>query len=281
MIYDAPVFRPLGDRYLGVEFGDEANLLLNFRVLALAAALAEDPIEGVIEVIPSLRELGLVFDWERTSHARLEAAIRPLLPRTSRPAKLPSRLVRLPVWYDDPWSAEVARRFNVEKNIDFIARHNNMTVEDVVRVHTSSDYWVVCVGFTPGCYFSRVLDPANWLTAPKYKTPRSYTPARMLALAGFSTGAYPVASPGGYQLLGRLAVNIYEPVPRNKAFPEDGVLLKAGDRLRYQAVGPLEYDEIWDAVQRGTYDYDIREEVFDVTAYLKTYGSAGTASADR
>jgi KipI family sensor histidine kinase inhibitor len=273
MIYDDPLFRALGDRYLGIEFGDEANLLLNFRVLALADALAQDPIEGVIEIIPSLRELGLVFDWERTSHAKLEAAIRPLLDQTRQPASLPSRLVRLPVWYDDPWGAEVARRFEVEKNIDFIARTNDMTIEDVVRIHTSSDYWVVCVGFTPGCFFSRVLDPAKWLTAPKYKTPRSYTPARMLALAGFSTGAYPVASPGGYQLLGRLAVNIYEPVPRNSAFPEDGVLLRAGDRLRFHSVNALEYDEIWDAVQRGTYDYDITEEVFDVTGYLNEFGA--------
>lgn len=280
MIYDEPVFRPLGDRYLGVEFGDEANLALNFRVLALAEALAHDPIDGIIEIIPSLRELGLVFDWERTSHAKLEAAIRPLLSRSMEPATLPSRFVRLPVWYDDPWGAEVARRFNVEKNIDFIARSNNVTAEDVVRIHTSSDYWVVCVGFTPGCFFSRVLDPSKWLTAPKYKTPRSYTPARMLALAGFSTGAYPVASPGGYQLLGRLAVNIYEAMPRNRAFPEDGVLLQAGDRLRFYAVNALEYDDIWDAVQRGVYDYDIREEVFDVAAYLKAYGAAPIAATD-
>lgn len=275
MIYDEPMFRPLGDRYLGVEFGDEANLLLNFRVLALKEALEAEAIPGVIEVIPSLRELGLVFDGETTSHARLEAALRPLLPRIKDPTTLKSRYVRLPVWYDDPWSAEMARRYNVEKNIDFIGRCNNLTVEQVIETHTASDYWVVCVGFTPGCYFSRVLDPAKWITAPKYKTPRSYTPARCLALAGFSTGPYPVASPGGYQLLGRLAVNLYEPVPRNRGFPDDGVLIKAGDRLRYYSVSPLEYDEIWDAVQRGAYDYQITDDVFDVAGYLATLGRPG------
>lgn len=272
MIYEEPIFRPLGDRYLSVEFGDEANLLLNFRVLALQEALEAEAIEGVIEIIPSLRELGLVFDYERTSHARLEAALRPLLPRIKDPTTLKSRLVRLPVWYDDPWSAETARRFNVEKNIDFVARCNGMTVEQVIATHTASDYWVVCVGFTPGCYFSRVLDPSKWITAPKYKTPRSDTPARALALAGFSTGAYPVASPGGYQLVGRLAVNIYEPEPRNEGFPEDGVLLRAGDRLRYYSVSPLEYDAIWDAVQRGRYVYEIEDGTFDVVAYLKAFG---------
>jgi len=90
----------------------------------------------------------------------------------------------------------------------------------------------------------------------------------MLALAGFSTGAYPVASPGGYQLLGRLAVNIYEPIPRNAAFPEDGVLLRAGDRIRYFPVDALEYDEIWSAVEAGEYAYDIVEEEFGVVDYL-------------
>lgn len=272
MIYDEPIFRPLGDRYLGVEFGDEANLLLNFRVLALKEALEAEAIPGVIEVIPSLRELGLVFDYEQTSHARLEAALRPLLPRIKDPVTLKSRHVRLPVWYDDPWSAEIARRCNVEKNIDFVAHTNKLTIEQVIETHTASDYWVVCVGFTPGCYFSRVLDPAKWITAPKYKVPRSYTPARCLALAGFSTGPYPVASPGGYQLIGRLAVNLYEPTPRNKGFPDDGVLIRAGDRLRYYSVSPLEYDEIWDAVQRGRYDYQIEEDVFDVAGYLKQFG---------
>jgi len=281
MIHDEPVFRPLGDRYLAVEFGDEANLSLNFRVLALQEALRAEAIDGVMELIPSLRELGIVMDTERTSHQRLTEAIRPLLPQVKDPATLPSRYVRMPVWYDDPWSAEIARRYNVEKNIDFVARINNLTVEQVIATHTASDYWVVCVGFTPGCYFSRVLDPSKWITAPKYKVPRSYTPARTLALAGFSTGPYPVASPGGYQLIGRLAINLYEPLPRNKGFPEDGVLLKAGDRLRYYSVSPLEYDEIWDSVQRGAYDYDIREDVFDVAAYVAKFGAPPNSPDER
>ena len=274
MIHDEPVFRPLGDRYLAVEFGDEANLLLNFRVMALQQALEAEAIDGILELIPSLRELGIVFDIERTTHRRLEEAIKPLLPHVRDPKTLRSRHVRLPVWYDDPWSAETARRFKVEKNIDFVARINNMTIEQVIETHTASDHWVVCVGFTPGCYASRVLDPSKGITAPKYKVPRSFSPARAIAVAGFLTGPYPVASPGGYQLIGRLAVNLYEPIPRNKDFPEDGVLLRTGDRLRYVSVSPLEYDDIWDSVQRGTYDYGFRDEVFDVTGYLGTLGTA-------
>ena len=99
----------------------------------------------------------------------------------------------------------------------------------------------------------------------------------MLALAGFSTGAYPVASPGGYQLLGRLAVNIYEPLPKNSAFPPDGVLLRAGDRIRYFPVDALEYDDIWSAVEAGEYEYDVVDETFDVRDYLASAHASGSA----
>ena len=268
MIYEQPVFRPLGDCYLAVEFGDEADLVLNFRVLALQDALQREALPGVIEIIPSFRELGIVFDRFETDYDTLKDAVSQVQKTVAEVKTLPSRLVQLPVWYDDPWSADLARRFDVQKNIDFVAEANGISVDEVIRRHTGTDYWVVCVGFTPGCYFSIPLDASKWLKSPKYKTPRSYTPARLIALAGFSTGAYPVASPGGYQVIGRLAVNIYEPNSKSDVFPDDGVLLQAGDRLRYYNVGALEYDEIWDAAQAGTFKYRITQEEFDVDAYL-------------
>lgn len=268
MIYEEPVYRPLGDRYLGVEFGDEAKIELNFRVLALADRLERERPAGVVDVIPSLRQLAVVLDPAVTSHARLQAHIGEVIGDLGDVRTLPSRRLQLPCWYDDPWGAELARRYGVQKNIEFVAEQNDISIADVIERHTGTDFWVVCVGFTPGCYFSFPLDATKRLIAPKWKTPRDYTPARMLALAGFSTGAYPVASPGGYQLLGRLAVNIYEPIPRNAAFPEDGVLLRAGDRIRYFPVDALEYDEIWSAVEAGEYAYDIVEEEFGVVDYL-------------
>lgn len=268
MIYDPPIFRPLGDRYLGVEFGDEANLALNFKVLALEDRLLEAGVRGIVDVIPSLRQLAVVLDPDTTTHVKIEAALKELIDDLGEVRSLPSRRLRLPCWYDDPWGAELARRYGVQKNIEFVADQNGITVGEVIERHTGTDFWVVCVGFTPGCYFSFPLEPSQRLVAPKWVTPRDYTPARMLALAGFSTGAYPVASPGGYQLVGRLAVNIYEPVPRNRIFPPDGVLLRAGDRIRYFNVDALEYDEIWSAVEAGDYDYDVVEETFDVAAYL-------------
>jgi urea carboxylase len=278
MIYPEPVYRPLGDCMLGVEFGDEANLELNFKVLELERLAREAQIPGVVETVPSFRQLVLVLDRNRTTHARAQEALSRIIDDVGEVTTLPSRRFVLPCWYDDPWSKELAERYRVDNNLEIVARENGITKAEVVERHTSTDFWVVCVGFTPGCYFSKPLDPAMHLAAPKWKTPRDYTPARCLALAGFSTGAYPVASPGGYQLLGRLAVNIYEPRPHNAGFPEDGVLLRAGDRIRYRPVGALEYDRIWSQVEAGRYEYDVVEEDFDVAGYLREFGAEPAAA---
>ena len=268
MIYEPPKIRPLGDCYLGVEFGDEGRLQLSFRVLALADLLAREAVDGILEIVPTLRQLGIVLDGEAAPVESVRRRIETLLPSVSVPKSVPSRLIRIPVWYDDPWGAAIAERYEVPKNIDFVAELNGMTVAELIASHCSTDYWVACVGFAPGCYFSCPMDRSKSLIAPKYETPRDYTPARMISTAGIFSCAYPVASPGGYQLLGRMAVHIYEQTPRNAAFNENGVLFRAGDRLRYYPVDALEYDGIWEAVQAGEYEYDITEEIFDVEAYL-------------
>lgn len=277
MIYEPPKIRPLGDCYLGVEFGDEGHLPLSFRVLALADLLAREAIDGILEIVPTLRQLGVVLDGEAAATESVLGRIEALLPSVAAPKSVPSRLIRIPVWYDDPWGAAIAERYAVPKNIDYVAGLNGMTVTELIASHCSTDYWVACVGFAPGCYFSCPMDRSKSLIAPKYETPRDYTPARMISTAGIFSCAYPVASPGGYQLLGRMAVNIYEPTPKNAAFNEEGVLFRAGDRLRYYPVDALDYDVIWEAVQAGKYEYDITEEDFDVEAYLASMPMSSAA----
>src|SRR6266851_4362223 len=108
MHYDKPVCRPLGDLYRTVEFGDELDLLLNFRVIALDAALKAQPIPGVTETIPTNRSLGIVYDPFVIDCERLVAAVSEMAAGVGEMAELPSRRVTIPVWYNDPWSRECA-----------------------------------------------------------------------------------------------------------------------------------------------------------------------------
>lgn len=268
MIFDPPRIRPLGDCYLSIEFGDEADLGSSFRGLALKGALDGLDVDGIVETYVTMPNVAVVFDRGRVEYAELETAVTDILAAAGPVTELPSRRITMPVWYDDPWSAQVARQYGVQNNFELVAESNGMSPAELVEFHSGCEYWVVLVGFVPGVNLHYPLDSGKQLTAPKWKTPRTFTPSRSVALAGVGTCQYSVPSPGGYQMLGRLAVDIYQPTPRSDAFAANGVLLRPGDRIRYRPVDALEYEEIWENVVAGTYEYEIVEEAFDVAGYL-------------
>jgi KipI family sensor histidine kinase inhibitor len=277
MIYDEPIFRPLGDCYLAVDFGDEVNLALSFRVIALLDALAAARLPGVVELQPTGREIAVAFDRERTTAAAIEAAIREILQEPLLEQPIPSRLIEMPMWYGDPWTIATAERFGVPNNLEFVAEHNGMTTGELVERHTGCVFWNSAVGFAPGCNLHYPLED-HGITAPAYDTPRTFTPARAVGVLGAGTSSYPVTSPGGTQLVGRLPIEIYQPNTTNDAFGADGVLLRTGDRLQYRKIDALEYDEIRDQVVRGTYEYRIVDERFDARAYLDARANASEGS---
>lgn len=263
MIYERPAIKPLGNVGLLVELGDEANLELSFRVSALKDAVERLQPPGVHDFVVTIRSLGILFDPLSTSYARLRDALEPLLDDLRGVSTVASRLVRIPVWYDDPWSAEVAARYGVRNNIELVADHNGLTVEELIAAHSGVRYWIAGVGHSPGTYFAYSLGPREPLTAPKYETPRDWTPARMLCLGGSMTSAYPLEAPGGYQLLGRTPLETYDPLRRGAAFADGPALARAGDQHVYVPIDETEYRVIRAQVQAGTYEHDITPCVFD------------------
>lgn len=264
MFYDRAIYRPLGDLYLTVEFGDELSLSLNLRVIALDIALKTHPIPGVRETIPTNRSLGVVFDPLTISRTQLVARLSEIEERTGKITEVPSRRVTIPVWYNDRWSRECAAAHGVPNNLDYLAELNHMTVDQVIKTHSGTDHWVSAVGFTPACYQAMPLDLSKALTAPKYPRPRKWTPERIVCIAGQLTSFYPVASPGGYQLLGRTPLELYDPKQRNPVFREGPVLPRVGDRHTYVPIDEATYWEIRRDVEAGRYLYEIREEIFRV-----------------
>lgn len=264
MIHDEPIIRRLGDCYVTVEFGDTMDLSQNFRVHSLAAVLGRSAPAGVVEVVPHLRSLGVVLDRRTTSPQRIEEALADALGEIEEVATLPSRVFRLPVWYDDPWSERLAEQFEVEHNLDLVARENGLTRQEAIERHANTEQWVAAVGFVPGCFWTIALDPGRVLTAPKYRIPRDRTPSRALALAGITTTIYPYPGPGGYQCIGRCAVDVYRLGSENALFGPDGVLVRPGDRHVYVPVDPFEYEEIRERCAAGTYEYDVVEDEFAV-----------------
>jgi KipI family sensor histidine kinase inhibitor len=201
--------RPAGERALLVEVGELAT------VHRLHAALRALELPWVVELVPGYRTLLVVADRRRAGALdELAAALPDLeLPPAEAVAGEP---VEIPVGYDG-------------EDLPEVASLTGLDVEEVVRRHTAPEYTVAFLGFSPGFPYLVGLDPA--LEVPRRDTPRTSIPAGSVGLAGGQTGIYPTASPGGWRLIGRTDVVLFDPERDPPA------LLGPGSRLRFRVAG--------------------------------------------
>jgi KipI family sensor histidine kinase inhibitor len=195
---------PSGSAALLVELDDLDE------VLGLYAALTEDPPPGVVDVVPAARTVLVVVDPARTGPAAVEQAVRDARPRPGRRGS--GDLVELPVVYDGA-------------DLGDVAAHLGVTPEEVVRRHTGTEWTVAFCGFAPGFGYC-TPDGEPW-HVPRRATPRTKVPAGAVALAGEFSGVYPRESPGGWQLIGRTDVAVFD------LSREPAALLRPGVRVRF------------------------------------------------
>ena len=213
-----PRFLLAGDAALMVELGDEIDLEINRRIHALTRALAENPFPGLGEAVPSYRSLLVHYDPLHLSHAEVESFVSAAL-RECRDADLPeSRLVEIPTVYGGEHGPD----------IDFVAEHNGLTVEEVIHLHSQATYTVYMLGFTPGFPYLGGLPQV--LATPRLDSPRQRVPAGSVGIAGEQTGVYPLATPGGWRLIGWTPVALFDPTRTPPA------LLHPGDRVCFVPV---------------------------------------------
>lgn len=283
MIFEEPRYLRSGDRYLLIEFGDEMNLELNFTAMGLAEAVASDSLKGVIETVPSFATLLVHFDPDQTTFGALKSGLEEQVASLGPTADLtlPSRLVELPCCYADPWTKAAVDDYrrkikDIEPNPEATARLNGLRdVRELVKVHSTPQYWVAAVGFWPGLPFMMSLDPRYVLTVPKYNPPRTWTPEGTVGMGGSCTAIYPVNTPGGYQIFGRTPVPVWDGPQKFPPFKESPVLLKPGDRVKFVPIDAREFIEIENEVAAGTYTYNIVDyELFSVSRYTSFFDEA-------
>jgi len=194
-------------------------------VLALQASLTSAPIEGVTELLPAARTLMLRFDPLRLTREQLKGALADTQARreTVTPTRASGPLVEIPLRYDGEDLAEVARLAG-------------LTVEEVIRRHQASEFTVAFCGFAPGFAYLVGGDPA--LQVPRRATPRPQVPAGAVALGGAYCGVYPQATPGGWQLIGRTSMAMWDPDRDPPA------RLTPGMRVRFRAIGAGEPEAV-------------------------------------
>ena len=288
-------YRFAGDRAVLIEYGEMVfDLALNFFVLAAGDALADEPPEGLIETAPGFRSMLVSYDPMVISTGDLVDHLQALHDelRPERGITISSRLVHLPVAFDDSESRAAVERYihsirkdapNAEggTNIDYVVRYNGLRDRDeLYETVLGTEQWTAFIGFFPGLPFMFPLDPRDAIFVPKYNPTRTWTAEGALGIGGPCYAIYPVESAGGYQLIGR-TLPIYDVRARNAIFRENPLLLRAGDRVKFERVDEDELMKQFEAVHADAYRYQIEDSPFDVGAYLEWSASVSADVAER
>ncbi len=219
-----------GEQGLVVEFGNAIDPAVNARVHRLARSLAARGLEGVIETVPTYRSLLVLFDPLVLTRERLASEVEGLLTATAveEAPGAGGNTVELPVLYGGEFGPD----------LDFVARHNGLSAEEVIAFHSSSAYLVYMLGFTPG--FPYLGGMSSRLATPRLSSPRVKVPSGSVGIAGSQTGVYPLESPGGWRLIGRTPLRLFD-VDAERPF-----LLAPGDIVRFR---PVDEEEFWAYLQ--------------------------------
>ena len=282
MIFAEPVFRPGGDRFIEMELGDEMSFDLNFRVHSVSSLIRESGPAGIVEIVPELTSIMISYDFERISYADVVAEVTALFHAVGPldGLELDSRIFYLPIRYFDPWTRECyddycAKIAPKERDPELVARLNGLAdLAQLARVHSGTDYWVAALGFYPGLVSLMPLDPRCRLTAPKYDPPRTWTYKGTIGIGGALCSIYPDRTPGGYQMIARTPVPIWDPAQRLAAFAESLALFRPGDRVRFIPASAEEYDHVAAQVEAGTYLHNVAEyQRFSIGNYHRWLGT--------
>lgn len=234
-IYAEPRFLPCGDLALSVELGDDINREVNARVLALEYLIQQRRVSGVTETVPSYRSLLVYYDPLVVGWGALTKSLHALW-REARPEVLPpARTVEVPCCYGGDLGFE----------LEAAAEKIGLPADEVARLHADADYYVYFVGFTPGLPYMTGMPDRIFI--PRLVQPRLKTPPGSVSIGGIQCCIYPVESPGGFWVLGRTPLRLYDPESA------DPILLRAGDQVRFTMITRPEYDAIAAAVADGTY----------------------------
>ena len=175
-------------------------------------------LRGILNLHPAFVSVLIDFDPRLCSHAEIEMLVRERMDSAPEHQNEPQRLVEIPVRYEGP-------------DLEDVARHANLTPEQVIELHSSAEYEVAFVGFSTCFPYLSGLPPA--LATPRLTAPRKHVPAGSIAIGGAQAGVYPLASPGGWRLIGHTSLRLFDPQG------EPPALLRMGDLVRFVRVGEV------------------------------------------
>ena len=242
LLYETPNFLPAGDQAIVVELGDAIDPKINRRVHDLVRAIEGQDVPGVVDLLPTYRSLLVQYDPMQVSYSDLQDRLAEIERDLGESTAGASRTVQIPTLYQGEHAPD----------LQFVAEHAGLTTDEVIELHSGTDYLVYMMGFTAG--FPYLGGLSERLITPRLDTPRAEIPAGSVGIAESQTGVYPVSSPGGWRLIGRTPVKMFD------ARRDAPSLLAAGDFVRFV---PLpddgEYRRILELVEADEYEPTVEQ----------------------
>jgi inhibitor of KinA len=224
---------PLGDAAVVVSFGDIISPGILGWVMAFADCLNKSPFPGFVELVPAYTTVTVFYTpWvvgeqgTESPYDRVIFFIQNRLANLKTAKTIAGNPVEIPVCYGGTFGPD----------LEFVARVNNLSPEEVIAIHAGGTYLVYMIGFAPG--FPYLGGMAQKIAAPRKENPVADIPAGSVGIAGNQTGIYPIRTPGGWQLIGRTPLALFRP---NQEPP---ALLKAGDQVKFIPISLAEFDKM-------------------------------------
>jgi len=231
-----------GDSALVIEFGNEISVDINKKIRKMMDDIKKENIDGIVELVPTYCSLLINYDVLKIDYNTLVEKLKTFLNNNLETAEGEEvTLVEIPTLYND----------EVGPDLSYVAEHNKLSKEEVIKIHTGTDYLVYMLGFMPG--FTYLGGMSEKIATPRLESPRLQIYPGSVGIAGKQTGMYPSMSPGGWRIIGRTPLKLYNPDS------DTPVYISSGDYVRYVSISEEEYNDILKKVENNEYKLNIRK----------------------
>ena len=231
-----------GDSALVIEFGNEISVDINKKIRKMMDDIKKENIDGIVELVPTYCSLLINYDVLKIDYSTLVEKLKTFLNNNLETAEGEEvTLVEIPTLYNDEFGPDLS----------YVAEYNKLSKEEVIKIHTGTDYLVYMLGFMPG--FTYLGGMSEKIATPRLESPRLQIYPGSVGIAGKQTGMYPSMSPGGWRIIGRTPLKLYNPDS------DTPVYISSGDYVRYVSISEEEYNDILKKVENDEYKLSIRK----------------------
>jgi KipI family sensor histidine kinase inhibitor len=237
----SPVFAPMGDSALMVMAGNNISVEVNEKVHNMISLIKGQDWPGIKEIVPTYSSFVIHFDPLIFSFDGLTECVAGLWDCNETSVQIKTKTVLIPTLYGSDYGLD----------LESVSELTNLSMEEVIHIHSETEYLVYALGFSPGFPYLGGLDPR--IHCPRLETPRISVPKGSVAIADSQTGVYPVSSPGGWRLIGQTPVTMFDP---NRSHPS---IVTPGDYIRFVPIGSeAEFEEIFEMSVNGSYEVQVQ-----------------------